>query len=200
MEHLRRVEKRGEPGVGQLGVEVLVVVVAGGWGDGPHTQHQDYSCRRGWRTSENNSTFSTVFTHVSVPVDKHGNPFIYKGTLQSILDNVSFMVSYGGPFFPYPPLFSPLPPTTKPPDWLLKRLLMGRLHLIHWKHCARRGRTRRYSGYEDRQGKPRCHYCSALTPSLSLAAWAVGWRLENQSVAAGRRKRRRSRRSRQITD
>lgn len=68
-------------------------------GVGPHTRPRDYSCRRVRRTSENNSTFSTVFTHVSVPVDKHGNPFIYKGTVRSILDNVSFMVSRGGPFF-----------------------------------------------------------------------------------------------------
>lgn len=111
-EHLRRGEKRGEPAAGQLGVGVPV----GGWGGGPHTRPRDYSCRRVRRTSENNSTFSTVFTHVSVPVDKHGNPFIHKGTVRSILDNVSFMVSHGGPFFSSPPPSSPPPPTTKPPS------------------------------------------------------------------------------------
>lgn len=57
----------------------------------PHTL-ENYSCSCVWLRSENNSTFSTVFTHVSVRVDKHENPFIYKGTVWSILDNVSFMV------------------------------------------------------------------------------------------------------------
>lgn len=57
----------------------------------PHTL-ENYSCSCVWLSSENNSTFSTVFTHVSVGVDKHENPFIDKGTVWSILDNVSFMV------------------------------------------------------------------------------------------------------------
>lgn len=33
---------------------------------------------------EHNSTFSTVFTHVTVPLDKHENPFIYKATVWSV--------------------------------------------------------------------------------------------------------------------
>lgn len=58
----------------------------------PHAL-ENYSCPCVWLSSENNSAFSTVFTHVSVCVDKHENPFIDKGTVWSVLDNVSFMVS-----------------------------------------------------------------------------------------------------------
>lgn len=139
----------------------------GGW-----TTHADYSCRRVQRMSENNSTFSTVFTHVSVPVDKHGNPFIYKRSVRPVLDNVSFMVSRGGPFFPPP---HRRPPHRHPPQ---SRPTTDSSSVSGWaaftrylkKHPERRGGTRRYSECEDRRGKPRCHYRSALTPSLRLAA------------------------------
>lgn len=78
-------------------------LTAGQWKT-THTWY--YSCPCVWPCSENNSTFSTVFTHVTVRLHKHGNPFIYKGTVWSILDNVSFMVPRG-PFFL----------STKPPNW-----------------------------------------------------------------------------------
>lgn len=100
-------------------------LAAGQW---KTTHTWNYSCRRVRRRSENNSTFSTVFTHVSVRVDKHENPFIYKGTVWSILDNVSFMVSCRPP-----PL---TPPDHKATQLTPPRLVIGHIHLI-WRHQGR---------------------------------------------------------------
>lgn len=41
---------------------------------------------------------------------------------------------------------------------------MGRVHLIPRKHRERRGGTRRYSEYEDRQGKPSLSLPFSLDP------------------------------------
>lgn len=88
------------------------------------THAWNYSCRCVRLRSENNSTFSTVFTHVSVRVDKHENPFIYKGTVWSILYNVSFMV----------PLQALFRPQSRPTDSTTS--VIGHIHLI-WTHQGR---------------------------------------------------------------
>lgn len=95
--------------------------LAGQW----RTTHTwNYSCPRVRPRSENNSTFSTVFTHVSVRVDKHENPFIYKGAVRPVLDNVSFMV----------PLQALARPQSRPTDSTTS--VIGHTHLI-WTHQGR---------------------------------------------------------------